>query len=139
MNFEAFIADGRVRKGEKDFQKAKALLIMAEKGLATAETIPLNNTSSSIILTISYESLREILEAICLREGYKIYSHEAYTAYLKELGEEKIAFLFDRLRILRNGVNYYGKAVSIEIAQEAKKQSKELSALLKEKYIKAKL
>lgn len=139
MTFEAFIADGKVRKGEKDFQKAKALLIMAEKGLLTADLLPLNEITASSVLTMSYESLREILEAICLRDGYKIYSHEAYTAYLKDLGEEKIAFLFDRLRILRNGVNYYGKSVSIEIAQEAKKQSKELGALLKEKYIKAKL
>lgn len=135
MNFETFIANGKVRKGEKDFQKAKALILMSEKGLMTADTLPLNDTTASFVLTIAYESFREIIEAICLKEGYKVYSHEAYTFYLEKLGEEKIAFHFDRLRKLRNGVNYYGKPVAIETAQEAKKQSKELCALLKEKHL----
>lgn len=116
MNFETFIANGKVRKGEKDFQKAKALILMSEKGLMTADILPLNDTTASFVFTISYESLREILEAICLKEGYKVYSHEAYTSYLEKLGEEKIAFYFDRLRKLRNGVNYYGKSVTIETA-----------------------
>jgi spore germination protein YaaH len=135
MDFNIFIKNNKVRRGRADPEKAKALLNMSDRTRKTVDTIKINETSASIVLTVSYESLREILEAISLLEGFKVYSHEAYTAYLQKLGEEKIAIMFDRLRKLRNGVNYYGKTVSIEVAKEALKDCKELCAILKRRYV----
>ncbi len=135
MDFEVFIKNGKVRKGQPDHQKAQALLKMSHQTSKTADTIEINETSASIVLTVSYESLREVLEAICLLRGYKVYSHEAYTAYLQKCGEEKVASMFDRLRKLRNGVNYYGKTVSIEVAKDAREECKELCRELRKKYV----
>ena len=135
MKFEEYIAKGDVRKGERDTQKAAAMIKMSERSLATAAQIEINDTTASIIFTISYDALREILEAMCLMQGYKVYSHEAYTAYLESLHEEKIAVQFDRLRKLRNGVNYYGKPVLTEVAKSAKEQCRQLCQELKEKYL----
>lgn len=91
--------------------------------------------NSSIILSQSYESLRQILEAITLTEGYKVYSHEAFTSYLKEKNEIIFANRFDRLRKLRNGINYYGKPVSQKVAEEALKEIKEMIKKLSKKYL----
>ncbi len=135
MKFEEYIVRGDVRKGEIDSQKAAAMIKMSERSLATAAQIEMNDTTSSIVFTISYDALREILEAICLMQGYKVYSHEAYTAYLEFLHEDKIAVQFDRLRKLRNRVNYYGNPVLTEVAKSAKEQCKQLCNELKEKYI----
>ncbi|MGM5488097.1 MAG: hypothetical protein ACQESG_04065 [Nanobdellota archaeon] len=62
-------------------------------------------------ITLLYDALRELLEVI--EEGYKIYNHECYTAFLKEiLDQPRYAEEFDKLRKIRNGINYYGKTVS---------------------------
>ncbi len=135
MKFEEYIVRGDVRKGEIDSQKAAALIKMSERSLATTAQIEMNDTTASIIFTISYDALREILEAMCLIQGYKVYSHEAYTAYLEKLHEEKTAITFDRLRKLRNGINYYGKPVSVDIAVSAKEECKKLCQELKQKYV----
>ena len=66
--------------------------------------------------------MRQILEAITLTKGYKVYSHEAYIYFLKHLKEYAFAENFDRSRKLRNGVNYYGKGVTKQTAQDAKMQ-----------------
>ena len=136
MIFEEYIKTGKVIKGERDLQKARSLIITSDNSFKTAELIEINNITSSTIFTILYESLRELLEAMCLREGYKIYSHEALTAYLIKLNEERLAEDFDRYRKLRNGINYYGKQVSENTIKETKEKIKEISNILKNKYLK---
>ena len=108
---------------------------MSINNLKVASSLELNTTTASAILVMGYESLRQILEAICISNGYKVYSHEAYTAYLKKIKEDAISEKFDRLRKLRNGCNYYGKPVSVQIAQNAKYKIKELCKFLKDKYL----
>ena len=82
-----------------------------------------------------YECLRQIIEAIALKEGFKVYSHEAYTHYLKDKKEISIAEKFDRYRKLRNGINYYGKAVTTQITKEAIYQINKIIEKLKDKYV----
>jgi len=135
MLFEDFQKDGKVIKGEKDFQKAKALIKMSDDNLKTAMGIDIDGTTASTVFGIMYESLRELIEAMCLTKGLKVYSHEAFTYYLLELGEENISYKFDRLRKIRNRANYYGKKVSEEVTKDAKKQIKEVRAHLKSKYL----
>ncbi|MFH1669455.1 MAG: hypothetical protein ABIA62_06020 [Candidatus Woesearchaeota archaeon] len=137
MIFEDFITNGKVVVGEKDLQKAKAVIKMSDNNLKAANMLDMTETTASTILSISYESIRQILEAMCLKEGYKVYSHEAFTAYLKSKNEEQMAEEFDRLRKLRNGINYYGKQVSTEVSEDAKKKIKKLCDTLKNKYLSA--
>ena len=69
-------------------------------------------------------------------DGYKILSHEAFTYYLIERGEDLLASKFDRFRKIRNGINYYGKNVQIEEAKEYSQEMLKLINILKEKYLK---
>lgn len=135
MLFEEFVKEGKVIKGEKDGQKAKALLKMSDNNLKTAETIDITEVTSSTVFGIVYEALREVVEAICLLDGWKVYSHEAFTAFLSDLGEEAISVKFDRLRKIRNGANYYGKSVSIAVTNDAKVQVLKMCDFLKKKYL----
>lgn len=136
MIFEEFVQRGKVIVGEKDISKAKALVKMSENNMKAAESIELTDAVASPVFSMLYESLREIIEAMCLMEGYKVYSHEAFTSYLEKINEEKIAAAFDRFRKLRNGVNYYGKPVSINVTSETKKEIMHFSKILREKYLK---
>ncbi|MEM4282489.1 MAG: hypothetical protein QW559_01075 [Candidatus Woesearchaeota archaeon] len=100
--------------------------------LETAE-IKFNSTDSLadefLISKISllYDSLREILEALPIKKGFKIYNHECYTAFLKEiLNLSREADIFDNLRKTRNAVNYYGKKLEKEEAEVVVEQLKNL-------------
>ena len=136
MIFEEFIQQGKVVIGTKDPQKAKALIKMSENNIKAADAVELTQATASPVFSLLYESFRELVEAMCVLEGYKVYSHEALTAYLEKIHENKIAAVFDRHRKLRNGVNYYGKPVSIGVTLEAKKEIAQLSKVLIEKYLK---
>ncbi len=135
MDFQEFIESQKVILGEKDLQKSKALIKMADNNFKSLQTVPLNKNTASMVFTMYYECLRQILEAVSLMQGYKVYSHEAYTAYLVTLKEFSISAKFDRLRKLRNGINYYGKAVTEEVTKNTKDEVKEMMQTLKTKYL----
>lgn len=111
MSFERFIEEGKVRRAQPDIQLARSLISMSDKKIATMQKLEINDTTASTIMSNIYEALREIVESIAAKDGYKVYSHEAYTYYLKEKGEAVIAEKFDRYRKIRNGIHYYGKDI----------------------------
>ena len=136
--FDDFIKAGKVRKGTPDIALAKSLIAMSEAHLAFITGITITERNASPVLVNYYEALREICEALCATQGFKVYSHEAFTSYLKErLREELIAEKFDRLRRLRNGVNYYGEQVNAAETNAAAADVKALIATLKGKYLTA--
>jgi len=136
MNFEDFIKSKKVRKGTPDMQLAKSLIKMSENHLKSIEDMRLTEVSSATIMTNYYESLREIVEAIASIDGYKVYSHEAFTYFLKEKGEDLISIKFDNYRKIRNSVNYYGKPVEVGITEANINEIKKIIRELKEKFLK---
>ena len=87
-------------------------------------------------ITLLYDALRGYLEAVALEQGYKIYNHECFTAFLKEILNRPLeAEKFDKLRRIRNGINYYGRNVS---SDEAKQIIEDMNFLI-EKFRKGKI
>ena len=135
MKLSDFIYRGLVKKTSKDLQLAKSLYYSTESDLKFLSTLSLNEGSARTIMTSYYDALRSILEAISTLDGYKMYSHEAFTFYLKEKNEEVIAEKFDRLRKIRNSIVYYGKSISIDEVEEHRREILKLIKQLKQKYI----
>ena len=135
MRFEDFIEQGKVRKGTPDIPKLKSLLETSNNHLLFLKNQIINEISAGSILVTYYEALREIIEAICLKEGYKVYSHEAFTYFLKGKEEFAVAERFDNLRKLRNSVNYYGERVNIKEVEIGREEIIELIEILKKKYL----
>ncbi|MBI4438988.1 hypothetical protein HY640_03600 [Candidatus Woesearchaeota archaeon] len=135
MNFSDFIEQGKVRKGSPDSARIKSLMETSNNHLRFLKDQKIDNISAASILVTYYEALREIVEAVCLKDGFKVYSHEAFTYFLKEKGEPVIALKFDSMRKLRNAVNYYGENVSINEAMAGRKDSVELIKEIKEKFL----
>lgn len=95
--------------------------------IKSAEALPKHLFIGKI--TLFYDALRGYLECIALENGYKVYNHECYTAFLKEILKiSKEAEMFDELRKIRNGINYYGRNVSKE---ESEKIITDLNFLIK--------
>ena len=136
MNFNECMRNGQIRKASKDAGLIKSLVKTAEEDLMFLESIPINEQSARKVMSNYYDVLRSMLEAIALLDEYKIYTHEAFTFFLKEKKEDSYAIQFDRFRKIRNGINYYGKTISPEEAKAHKEQICQLMVKLREKYLK---
>ena len=50
---------------------------------------------------------------LSLKKGFKVYNHECYTFFLKEVMKESVkGDEFDEIRKVRNKVNYYGQEIT---------------------------
>ncbi len=100
--------------------------------LESESGLPINNVTAASKLSLAYDSLRELLESLALKKGYKVYNHECYAAFLKEvIGESGMGDEFDEIRKLRNAVNYYGKDISAQEAETAIGRIKKLITFVK--------
>jgi len=127
MKFEDFIRQRQVKRASKDIALVRSLIASAHSDLSFLSELKIDDQSARKIISNYYDILRSILEAISALDGYKVYSHEAFTYFLKEKGDDLIAQKFDRFRKIRNKINYYGKNISVE---EAKENSAEMIALI---------
>lgn len=126
MKFEDFIKKGDAKRTAKDIQLAKALMSTARQDLVFLRGLAIENISARKIVSNFYDVLRSLLEADAAVEGFKIYSHEAFTYYLLEKGQEKKSRNFERFRKVRNSINYYGKDIDVKEAAELVKEMKQL-------------
>ncbi len=120
MSLQKSIEDGFVKRIPVDMFQARSLIKASNDAIETALKIPLTENTSKTILRELYEGLRQYCEALGFFQGYKFLSHEVITVFLDErLNEKLIATYFDRYRKIRNGINYYGKDISLETVKDA--------------------
>ena len=135
MKFKDFIQEGYVKKTRENKSLIESLLKNSKRDLEFLRGLKIDKNSSGKLMTNYYDVLRSILEAICSKEGYKVYSHKAYTFFLKEIKEEEISIKYDRLRRIRNSISYYGKEISIEETRENINEIKKMINYLTKKYL----
>lgn len=136
MKFENYLQEGEAVKIQPNSIRAKSLIIASAEAIETAKSIKFEENKFKSIIRELYEGLRQFCEAIGYIKGYKFNSHDVITLFLSEiLNEVSMANKFDRYRKIRNGINYYGDAVSRETIEEA---LKEIPTLIKSlsKYVK---
>ena len=106
----------RIAKNVKpDVDMIISLTKSSKNKLESESKLIMNDVTAVSKLSLAYDSLRELLESLALKNGYKVYNHECYTAFLKEIIKESYkADEFDEIRNVRNAVNYYGKEISPE-------------------------
>jgi hypothetical protein len=132
LKFNELIKKGTIRKTSFDISLFKSLIKTAEMDLKYLDSVKITDASSRKTMTNYYDVMRSYLEALGLKHNYKIYTHEAYTLFLKELKQEVLAIKFDRQRKIRNNINYYGENITIDEAKENIKNIKELILKIKE-------
>ncbi len=110
----------RIAKSIKpDVDIINSLTKSSENKLESESKLIMSDVTANSKLSLAYDSLRELLEALVIKNGYKIYNHECYSAFLKEILEKSDkGDEFDDIRKIRNAVNYYGKHISTEEANE---------------------
>ena len=103
-----------IKEVKPDENMIKSLKKSSKNKMESESKLEMDDITSISKLSLTYDSLRELLEALAIKKGFRIYNHECYTAFLKEIiKESEKGSEFDRIRIIRNAVNYYGKELTI--------------------------
>lgn len=119
-----------------DLDLIESLKKSSENKLKSSDELQMTETTSVSKFILAYDSLREILESLSLKNGYKIYNHECYAAFLNEvLSQSNLSDDFDEIRKIRNAVNYYGKELSAEDSIDIINKTKELRKKMLELFI----
>ena len=127
MNWNTCLRQKEAKPIKQDLYMAASLEKTSANKAYSSELLELKEETVASKISLDYDSVRELLEAIALRHGFKIYNHVCYTGFLKEiLKQTDLAEEFDELRIIRNDINYYGKNVSIIEAKEVLKRLESL-------------
>ena len=127
MDFTDCLKKRIAKEIKEDKELIVSLIKTSQNRFDSEKKLELNEITTNSKISLLYDSLREILEALSIKHGYKIYNHECYTYFLKEiLNESAKGEEFDELRKIRNSINYYAKDVSINEAKEILRRIKEL-------------
>lgn len=113
MDLKECFRKGMIKKTRIDSELIKSLIEMSDIKENAVKTAKIDNINISAYVSLAYDSLREILEALCISKGYKVLSHICIGELLKDMLEDFDYHEFDRMRYIRNGINYYGVKVAL--------------------------
>ena len=106
-----------VKDVNPDTNLIDSLIESSRNKMVSESKLAMSKVTAASKVSLAYDSLRELLEALALKKGFKVYNHECYAAFLKEVvknssrGDD-----FNRIRKVRNAINYYGKRMTPEEA-----------------------
>jgi len=107
-----------VIKSSPNIARVKSLIETAEGRIALIKKTDEQNCN--YVFEDYYSSLLEFLQALVIKNGYKVLNHLCLGFYLKDvLKREDLFRLFDDLRYKRNSLLYYGKRMDFEICKES--------------------
>ena len=113
MDWDHCIRTREAKPISPDQDMAAALRKTSMHKAFSAAQLEMREETIAAKISLSYDAVRELLEAFALLKGFKIYNHVCYASFLSTvLNQETLAEEFDILRKVRNDINYYGKAVS---------------------------
>lgn len=129
MDWEGCKKGRLVKEIKVDYELIASLKKSAERKSHSAKLLAVDQVTADSVITLLYDSLREILEALAIKHGFKIYNHECYAYFLDFILDEKeLAEIFDSLRKVRNAINYYGQEVPLKDAQNLIQELKQMAS-----------
>ena len=135
MDLDECFRKGLIKKTMIDKELVKSLIDMSNIKETAVKTVTINKINISAYVSLAYDSLREILEALCILKGYKVLSHVCIGELLKDILEEFDYEEFDRLRWIRNNINYYGEKVELEQGKKVIEKIFAIKKKIMEKYL----
>jgi hypothetical protein len=118
MDVDECFRNGMIKRTGVNQELINSLIEMSNSREITVKTAELNEVTISSYISLAYDSLREVLEAICVSKGYKVLSHICIGEFLRSIDKEFEFEDFDRFRYIRNGINYYGTKVGLSYGKE---------------------
>ncbi|MCD6547732.1 MAG: hypothetical protein J7K22_04240 [Nanoarchaeota archaeon] len=127
---------GLIKRTTKNIELIKSLIEISHTNEATVKEAKITERNVTSYILLAYDSLRQILEAICIMKGYKVLSHICIEELLRDVLPEFDYIEFDRLRWIRNSISYYGNKVEFKQGKEIIKKMLLMKNELLKKYLK---
>ncbi|MGB8216617.1 MAG: hypothetical protein WCE94_04870 [Candidatus Methanoperedens sp.] len=118
MDLDECYRKGLIKKTRIDKELIRSLIEMSDIKENAVNTANVNEINISAYVSMAYDSLREVLEALCISKGHKVLSHICIGELLKTITTDFNYSEFDRLRYARNSINYYGAKVDFVQGKE---------------------
>lgn len=118
MDLKECLKKGLIKKTRIDENLINSLIEMSNIKEEAVNLSKLDERNISAYVSMSYDSLREVLEALCISKGYKVLSNICIGELLKDILDNFDYEDFDRLRWIRNSINYYGEKVDFSQGKE---------------------
>lgn len=120
MNYESWIIRRGLRNRQRDIEKIKSMINSSEVNAIVTKDIKLNENTATLIFREIYESIRQLGDAKLWLLGYEPLNHEVSMEILKEFDiKDKVKLnSLDRIKKIRNDINYRGFRASIEQSKE---------------------
>ncbi len=118
MDIEDCKEKGFIKETKPNTGRIFSLMGMADSKEIAVQSAVITEVTISAYVSLAYDSLRETLEALCILFGYKVTNHICIGELVKTLIQTFPFHEFDRLRFIRNGINYYGEKVTFEQGKE---------------------
>ncbi len=125
-----------IKKTKINNELIRSLIKMSNIKESAVNAVNLDGVNISAYVSLAYDSLRELLEAVCISRGYKVLSHSCLGELLRTLIDDFNFYEFDRMRYMRNGINYYGAAVEFSQGKEMINKMFLMKKTLHDKYLK---
>lgn len=135
MDLDECFRKGLIKKTKIDKELVKSLIEMSKIKETAVKTANINEKNISAYVSLAYDALREMLEALCILHGYKVLSHICIGELLENILEDFDYSEFDRLRWIRNSINYYGEKVDFEQGKEIINKIFVITKKILEKYL----
>tara|TARA_Y100000310_G_C20423783_1_gene687965 strand:+ start:280 stop:735 length:456 start_codon:yes stop_codon:yes gene_type:complete len=121
-----------IRKADKDIEKIKSLLKMAELELNLISKTEANSDTASKLAKDYYEVIKELLTALLLSHGMKSSNHECLVSFLKMKypKHEYEAKMVHELKNIRNRISYDGYFVDKDYVAKNKMEFHHIVKLL---------
>lgn len=122
-----------IRKVDKDIEKIKSILKMAELELDIISKIEVNANTASKLAKDYYEIIKELLTALLLSYGLKSSNHECLVSFLKTKYPqyEFESGIIHELKNIRNRISYDGYFVGEDYIAKNKIEFNHIIDLLK--------
>ena len=139
-SFEEFLKEGIIRRTVIDKERAKNLIIEAERKITSlnenVEKIGVKDENANDYVEYCYDIIMFLIRVQLFSKGYAGSgqgAHEAEVSFARNLNfnEKEVEFL-DQLRYFRNGILYYGKRLDAEYATKTIGFMKKVCKKLKE-------
>ena len=90
LDWRSCLKEKIVKKVNEDRNRILALKRISQKKFEGANILPKQHYYSKI--TLLYDAIRTNLECLALENGYKIYNHQCYVPFLKEVLQKSFIF-----------------------------------------------
>ncbi len=125
-----------IKRTRIDKELIRSLIEMSKIQEDSVNKAKIDEINISAYVSMAYDSLRGVLEALCILKGYKVTSHICLGELLRTLISDFDFNSFDRFRYIRNGINYYGTKVDYRAGKEVIRNMFKMKSDVIRKYLK---